>query len=144
MDNWYFFGINFGQRRNEMAAGRTEGRHDHATGLDERQPVDALKVLAVGQKDDAAVVGATLAGSAAPSRLAADALSSGGRLVYAGAGSSGLMAMADALELPGTYGISRDRIVILLAGGAASLEDLAGGYEDDHALALAGASATDS
>jgi len=123
-----------------MAAGRTEGRHDHANGLDERRPVDALTVLADAQKAAAAAVDAALGDIAAASRLAADALSSGGRLVYAGAGSSGLMAMADALELPGTYGISRDRIVILLAGGAASLEDLAGGYEDDRALALTDAS----
>lgn len=119
-----------------MAAGRTEGRHDQAQGLDERQPLDALKVLADGQKAAAAVVDGALADIAAAARLAADALLSGGRLVYVGAGSSGLMAMADALELPGTYGIARDRIVILLAGGAASLEDLAGGYEDDRALAL--------
>jgi len=126
-----------------MAAGRTEGRHDHATGLDERQPVDALRVLADGQKAAAAMVDAALGDIAAASRLAADALSVGHRLVYAGAGSSGLMAMADALELPGTYGISRDRIVILLAGGAASLEDLAGGYEDDRALALQDASTAD-
>ena len=119
-----------------MAAGRTEGRHDQAKGLDERQPVDALKVLADGQKAAAAVVDAALADIAAASRLAADALLSGGRLIYAGAGSSGLMAMADALELPGTYGIPHDRIVILLAGGAASLVDLAGGYEDDRDLAV--------
>ena len=119
-----------------MAAGRTKGRHDQARGLDERQPVDALKVLADGQKAAAAVVDAALADIAAASRLAADALLSGGRLIYAGAGSSGLMAMADALELPGTYGIPHDRIVILLAGGAASLVDLAGGYEDDRDLAV--------
>ena len=124
-----------------MAAGRTEGRHDQARGLDERQPVDALKVLVEGQKAAAAVVDAALGDIAAAARLAADALLSGGRLVYAGAGSSGLMAMADALELPGTYGISRDRIVILLAGGAASLEDLAGGYEDDRDLAAGDAAA---
>lgn len=124
-----------------MTAGGTEGRHDGARGLDERRPVDALKVLADGQKAAAAVVDAVLGDIAAAARLAADALSSGGRLVYAGAGSSGLMAMADALELPGTYGISRDRIVILLAGGAASLEHLAGGYEDDRGLAVADAMA---
>ena len=122
-----------------MAAGRTEGRHDQARGLDERQPVDALKVLADGQKAAAAVVDAALVDIASASRLAADALLSGGRLVYAGAGSSGLMAMADALELPGTYGIPHDRIVILLAGGAASLVDLAGGYEDDRDLAVSDA-----
>ncbi len=47
------------------------------------------------------------------------------------------MAMADALELPGTYGIAREQVVILIAGGAASLTDLAGGYEDDMELARA-------
>ena len=45
----------------------------------------------------------------------------GGRLAYAAAGSSGLMALADALELPGTYGIPRDRIAILIAGGDEAL-----------------------
>src|SRR5690606_7408379 len=119
-----------------MAAGRTEGRHDQASGLDERRPVDVLKVLADAQKAAAGVVDAALDDIATAARLAADALLSGGRLVYAGAGSSGLMAMADALELPGTYGIPHDRIVILLAGGAASLVDLAGGYEDDRDRAV--------
>lgn len=124
-----------------MAGGKTEGRHDQASGLDKRPPVDVLRVLADGQKAAAAVVDAALGDIAAAARLAADALLSGGRLVYVGAGSSGLMAMADALELPGTYGIAHDRIVILLAGGAASLQDLAGGYEDDRDLALGDASA---
>lgn len=124
-----------------MAVGRTEGRHDQANGLDERQPVDVLKVLADGQKAAAAVVDAALEDIAAASRLAADMLLDGGRLVYVGAGSSGLMAMADALELPGTYGIAHDRIVVLLAGGAASLVDLAGGYEDDRDLAVSDATA---
>src|SRR5690606_38579815 len=64
-------------------------------------------------------------------RIVAETLGSGGRLAYAAAGSSGLMALADALELPGTYGIRRDRIVILFAGGAAALQDMAGAPEDD-------------
>lgn len=124
-----------------MATGETEGRHRSAAGLDELRPVDVLKVLADAQKAAAAVVDAALADIATAARLAADALSAGGRLVYAGAGSSGLMAMADALELPGTYGIARERIVILLAGGMASLEDLAGGFEDDRAQGAADAEA---
>jgi N-acetylmuramic acid 6-phosphate etherase len=41
----------------------------------------------------------------------------GGRLVYAGAGSSGLAAAADAAELPGTFGLDQSRIAIVLAGG---------------------------
>ncbi|WP_440980688.1 N-acetylmuramic acid 6-phosphate etherase [Shinella sumterensis] len=122
-----------------MAERRTEGRHEQAKGLDARQPLDVLGVLADAQKAAVAAVDPALADIAAASRLAADALLFGGRLVYAGAGSSGLMAMADALELPGTYGISREHIVILLAGGAASLVDLAGGFEDDRALAVSDA-----
>lgn len=122
-----------------MATGRTEARHDQAEGLDERSPAEVLAVLASAQQAAAAVVDAAIADIAEAAKLASDALRSGGRLVYVGAGSSGLMAMADALELPGTYGISRDRIVILLAGGAASLEDLAGGYEDDETLAVSDA-----
>lgn len=122
-----------------MATGRTEARHDQAEGLDERSPAEVLAVLALAQQAAAAVVDAAIADIAEAAKLASDALRSGGRLVYVGAGSSGLMAMADALELPGTYGISRDRIVILLAGGAASLEDLAGGYEDDETLAVSDA-----
>src|SRR5881396_3356787 len=43
----------------------------------------------------------------------------GGRLVYAGAGSSGLLAAADAAELPGTFGLDENRIAIILAGGTA-------------------------
>ncbi|HUH49080.1 MAG TPA: N-acetylmuramic acid 6-phosphate etherase [Mycoplana sp.] len=122
-----------------MTAGRTEARHEQAEGLDARSPMEVLAVLSAAQQAAAAVVDAAIEDLAEAAKLAANALRSGGRLVYVGAGSSGLMAMADALELPGTYGIPRDRIVILLAGGAASLEDLAGGYEDDEALAVADA-----
>ncbi|SOC40468.1 N-acetylmuramic acid 6-phosphate etherase [Rhizobium subbaraonis] len=119
-----------------MASARTEARHEQAEGLDERPPLDVLKVLSAAQQQAAAAVDNALEDIAEAAKLATEALRSGGRLVYVGAGSSGLMGMADALELPGTYGIARDRIIILLAGGAASLEDLAGGYEDDEQLAL--------
>jgi N-acetylmuramic acid 6-phosphate etherase len=43
----------------------------------------------------------------------------GGRLVYVGAGSSGLAAAADAAELPGTFGLDESHIAIILAGGTA-------------------------
>src|ERR1700675_4012882 len=43
----------------------------------------------------------------------------GGRLIYAGAGSSGLLAAQDAAELHGTFGLDQSRIAIVLAGGSA-------------------------
>ncbi|MCA1370585.1 N-acetylmuramic acid 6-phosphate etherase [Bradyrhizobium sp. BRP14] len=120
-----------------MPAAKTEERHDNAMGLDVMHPALALRLLASGQQAAAKSVDQAIEPIAAAAALAAEVLAAGGRLAYAGAGSSGLMAMADALELPGTYGISKEQIVILLAGGARSLADLAGGYEDDMELARA-------
>lgn len=120
-----------------MPAAATEERHDNARGLDVMHPAPALRLLASGQQAAAKSVDRAIEAIAAAADLAAKVLAAGGRLAYAGAGSSGLMAMADALELPGTYGIPKEQIVILLAGGAQSLGDLAGGYEDDTELARA-------
>lgn len=118
-----------------MPSVKTEERHDNAMGLDVMHPALALRLLASGQQAAAKAVDSAIESIAAAAQIAAAALANGGRLAYAGAGSSGLMAMTDALELPGTYGIALDKVVVLLAGGAASLTDLAGGYEDDMELA---------
>jgi N-acetylmuramic acid 6-phosphate etherase len=120
-----------------MALRRTEEVHGKARGLDTQPPLAVLKTLVEAQVEAASAVKEALPALAAASELAARQLSAGGRLVYAAAGSSGLMALADALELPGTFGIARERIVMLFAGGAASLQDLAGGPEDDEQLAAA-------
>ena len=118
-----------------MAVTRTEQRNDKALGLDEKSPEDVLRLLHEAQLEAAASVAHATNSIAEASMIAADTLASGGRLAYAAAGSSGLMAMADALELPGTYGIAPDRVVILFAGGIASLNRLAGTYEDDTSQA---------
>jgi N-acetylmuramic acid 6-phosphate etherase len=112
----------------------TEERHAQAIGLDALDPASILKLLATGQKEAAAAVDRVIGPLADAARLGIEALQAGGRLVYAGAGSSGLLAMVDALELPGTYGLSPQSVIALLAGGAASLADLSGGYEDDADL----------
>nr|HPQ95527.1 hypothetical protein [Thiolinea sp.] len=72
------------------------------------------------------------AGEAAAKRLATGQ----GRLIYCGAGSAGLQACVDGLELPGTYGWPETRLVLLLAGGLGSFFRRRGGAEDDTAAAL--------
>lgn len=114
-----------------MSRTATEARHEKASGLDALPSREILSLLASGQQAAAAAVDAAIPQIEAGADLAAEAIRSGGKLVYAGAGSSGLMAMADALELPGTYGIRKDQIVVLLAGGVSSLSDLTGSPEDD-------------
>ena len=131
-----------------MAERRTEAHHRNAEGLDIQAPEAILSSLASAQVDAAGSVQAAIPQIAAAAGLVAARLKAGGRLVYAAAGSSGLMALADALELPGTFGIARDRVVVLLAGGDAALKDLAGAPEDDvgeakSAVAQAGVGAGD-
>lgn len=118
-----------------MAQTRTEALHRDAEGLDTRAPRQILSFLAEAQIEAAHTVRDAVPAIAAAAEVIAARLAAGGRLVYAAAGSSGLMALADALELPGTFGIARERIVVLLAGGEAALRDLAGAPEDDVAEA---------
>jgi len=54
---------------------------------------------------------------AALADLAADALRRGGRLVYVGAGTSGRLALLDAVELTPTFGLPREKAPVVLAGG---------------------------
>lgn len=58
-----------------------------------------------------------------------------GRVVYVGAGSSGLLAMQDGLELPGTFGLDPDRIRFVTPNGERFLID--GPGEDDERAAEA-------
>jgi len=120
-----------------MAERQTEKRHHAAVGLELRTPIDILSLLAEGQAEAARSVETALEPIAHAAKLAASAIEAGGRLVYAAAGSSGLMALADALELPGTYGIGREQVVVVLAGGFDSLINMIGGPEDDGDAAKA-------
>lgn len=63
---------------------------------------------------------------------AAELWEAGGRLIYVGAGASGLIAAQDAAELPGTFGLDRSRIAILLAGGAEHPFEINAAAEDDE------------
>jgi N-acetylmuramic acid 6-phosphate etherase len=115
--------------------GATEARHGHAKGLDGLPSEAILAVIEDTQLRAAEAVRAAIPQISQAGELAAGCLRDGGRLIYAGAGSSGLMALADGLELPGTFGLAQTDVRILIAGGVASLSDLAGGYEDDETLA---------
>ncbi|MBZ9963921.1 N-acetylmuramic acid 6-phosphate etherase [Mesorhizobium sp. B292B1B] len=114
-----------------MAETRTEALHRNAEGLDIQAPEAILASLADAQVEAAKTVRDAIPSIAKAAEVIASCLSNGGKLAYAAAGSSGLMALADALELPGTFGIQRDRIAILVAGGDDAFRTLAGGPEDD-------------
>lgn len=115
----------------------TESRHPASPGLHSRRAEVVLSDLLAAQQAALRALEPALPALAAVAEAGAQVLGRGGKFGYAGAGSSGLMALADALELPGTFGIPPDRVPVLFAGGTAALLHMTGAVEDDPALALA-------
>lgn len=77
-----------------------------------------------------AVAGVAIEIEAGANAMAA-AVQRGNSLIYAAAGSSGLMALADASELSGTFGIEEKIIHVHMAGGTPVNGKMAGDTEDD-------------
>jgi N-acetylmuramic acid 6-phosphate etherase len=120
-----------------MADRPTEALHPLSAGLHLAPAAEVLSRALSAQEAALAAVRQSLPALEAAATKAAEALRQGGKLAYAGAGSSGLMALADCLEMLGTFGIPADRTPMLFAGGADALLKMTGGVEDDPALAAA-------
>ncbi|HEX8153426.1 MAG TPA: N-acetylmuramic acid 6-phosphate etherase [Thermoanaerobaculia bacterium] len=115
----------------------SQDRLDASLDIDRRS---ALEIVRIIQEQDALVPAAV---AAEAERIAhavdeiAERLAHGGRLFYAGAGTSGRIAMLDASELPPTYGIGADLVQVLMAGGERAFHSAAEGAEDDEDDAIA-------
>ncbi|RYE11322.1 MAG: N-acetylmuramic acid 6-phosphate etherase [Hyphomicrobiales bacterium] len=114
-----------------QALPRTEAVAEAARGLDIKPDADILAALLDGQRRAVDSVAAAIPALSQAAQLGAEALAAGGRLIYLGAGSPALMSLADALEIPQTYGIAYDRIVLILADGKTIATRLNGVREDD-------------
>lgn len=119
------------------AAADTESRRPDLGDLDER-PLDEVVALFVDEEIAALQV---LRGSLGPLTLAieetATRFAAGGRLVYAGAGTSGRLAQLDAAECGPTFGLGPDRVLAVTAGGPDSFRTAVEDAEDDEPAARA-------
>jgi N-acetylmuramic acid 6-phosphate etherase len=122
---------------------QTERHMAELEGLDSWNEDRILECLVAGQERAVAAVRAASPRIAEAANLVADRLRAGGRLVYAGAGTSIRVGVQDGSELPATFGLAEDRIVYLIAGGrAAMFETLAAAEDDGKAGARAAAACT--
>ena len=80
----------------------------------------------------AAAVGKALPDIARAADAVAGRLEAGGRLFYAGAGTSGRLGALDAAEIPPTFGTEPSLVVALLAGGPRAMLEAVEGAEDDE------------
>ncbi|HUM09233.1 MAG TPA: N-acetylmuramic acid 6-phosphate etherase, partial [Acidocella sp.] len=114
----------------------TESARAELMDLDER---DTLGIVQTFLAQEQAAQRALAAAAPALARLAdavAARLEAGGRLFYAGAGTSGRLGFLDAVECGPTFGIGDGLIIPLLAGGPSAFIKAAEGAEDDKDAAI--------
>ena len=109
----------------------TEGTSPRYVEIETWPPGDILDALLESQLAAVAAVRPALPALEQAAEATVARLRAGGRLAYAGAGTSGRIAIQDGAELPPTFGFPRDRLVMLMAGGEAALVHAVEGAEDD-------------
>lgn len=120
----------------------TEARLERYRDADRWPAEESLAAMLDNQTGAFAAVRNALPRLAQAARAAAGRLREGaGRLVYAGAGASGRLAVQDGVELAPTFGWPGERLTYLLAGGEPALVRSAEGAEDDSGAGRAAAEA---
>ncbi len=115
----------------------SEGRNPRTSDLDLLALPDLLARMNAEDAAVPAAVAAELPQIARAVEAIAAAFRAGGRLVYAGAGTSGRLGVLDASECPPTFGVPEGMVVGLIAGGDHALRHAMEGAEDDAAAAAA-------
>lgn len=105
--------------------------------IDRCTPAEIVRII---QEQDRLVAEAVALAAEPIARAIEEAsarLAQGGRLIYAGAGTSGRIAFLDAAEIPPTFGVDPGLVRVLLAGGDRAFTQAVEGAEDDEDAAVA-------
>lgn len=111
----------------------TEQRNPLSANLDALSTLEMVRLM---NRQDAQVplaIAEVLPHIAAAVDVMTTAMAAGRRVFYQGAGTSGRLAVLDAVELLPTFGLEPGRVVPLLAGGSGALTHSIEGAEDDEA-----------
>ena len=112
---------------------RTEQRLTASKNLDRVTAAEIVRLMNREDRKVAAAVRRELPAIARAVDAIVEAMRGGGRLIYVGAGSSGRMAVLDAAECPPTFGISKKKMIALIAGGRRAVTGAVEGAEDSAA-----------
>src|SRR6202165_1667184 len=115
----------------------TERLSPRYSGIDVWDPSDILDAMVEGQFAAVAAVRAARRALETAALAIEPRLRDGGRLVYAGAGTSGRLAVQDGAELMPTFSWPQERLLLFIAGGHEDLLQSVGGAEDAAEAAAA-------
>ena len=112
----------------------TEQRNPLSTDMDELPTLELLRLMNRLDATIPVIIAEALPPIAQTVEQITTTLAAGGRLFYQGAGTSGRLAILDAVELIPTFSVPAGLVIGLLAGGSAALMRSVEGAEDDAAL----------
>lgn len=115
----------------DYSALATEQRNPRSMELDSLSTGEILRLISEEDRGVAEAVSRQIPQIARAVEAVVQAIGSGGRVIYAGAGTSGRIGLLDALEWPPTFGVSPELIRVVVAGGAAATIGSAAPSEDD-------------
>jgi len=115
----------------------TEQRNPRSRNLDKMPLARAVALMIREESAAGAAVFKVRREIARAVEIIARSLRRGGRLIYAGAGTSGRLGVLDASECPPTFRMPPDRVQGIIAGGRAALWKSVEGAEDDAAAGAA-------
>ncbi len=113
----------------------SEQRNGTSKNLDRMSALEIVRLMNREDRKVAVAVGRELPAIARAVDAIVGAIRNDGRLIYAGAGSSGRMAVLDAAECPPTFGTSPKLVQALIAGGRRAVTGAVEGAEDSLANA---------
>ena len=108
----------------------TEKVNPATTQIDRMSPLEIVQVINAEDAKVAQAVQQVLPNIATAIEGIAARLRSGGRLIYAGAGTSGRLGALDASECPPTFNIAQDLVIACIAGGQQALGQAHEDFED--------------
>ena len=114
----------------------TEQRNPNTMNIDTLSTLDMVKLINREDHRVADAVGEVTDKIAQAVDVIADKLSSGGRLIYCGAGTSGRLGILDAVECPPTYSTDPETVQALMAGGYGAIFKAVEGAEDSKELGV--------
>ena len=109
---------------------QTERRNPASKNLDRMTSLEIIRLMNREDKRVAAAVEHEVRRIARAVDEIVRRLRSGGRLIYVGAGTSGRLAVLDASECPPTFGVSREVVQGVIAGGRKAITSAVEGAED--------------
>lgn len=109
---------------------KTEMRNPKTTHIDKMDTLSMLNMINEENYHAVKAVEEALPQIAIAVDIITEALISGGRLIYVGAGTSGRLAVVDAAECPPTFGVEKEMVSAIIAGGEKSLVNASENQED--------------